>query len=107
MRTIIRISITGEQNGALRNILAGIATNSGFKTGPGGASTGTWQNSNISKTDLAAFQAKFWQAIADHDGPGTLDNAWSTVDTWPHPENHDQKMENELIELGVIPGETN
>ncbi|GFE51249.1 hypothetical protein So717_30020 [Roseobacter cerasinus] len=105
MRAIIRVSITGDSGSTLRNKLAGIADNYDFRTGPGGSSTGTWQNSNISESDFAKFQAKYWDAIASHPGPGTLDNLWCTIDTWPHPENHDDNMEKKLIELGLIPGD--
>lgn len=102
MRGIVRISITGEQNGALRNKLAGICGKYGFRTGPGGTSTGTWQNSNIDKADIAAFQAEYWQTVAEHSGPGELDNFWCTIDTWPHPQGHDEKLEAELEKLGII-----
>jgi len=85
MRAIIRVSISGENNGALRNRLAAIATRHGCTTERGGQATGTWTDDSISTAAFFAvtgeyFTGEYWGAINQHPGPGHIDSIWSMVD---------------------------
>jgi hypothetical protein len=101
MRAVLRVSITGEQNGALRNALVAVAEKHGFKTDPGGANTGTWQTHSITEQQYAAFISEYWNAIANHAGPGRLDHIWTMTDQWSYPANTDKWLEEQIQAVGV------
>ena len=80
MRAILRVSISGEANGVLRNKLAGVAARYRFATEPGGQATGTWTNENITVADYGRFVRDYWSEVSGHPGPGYIDSIWSMVD---------------------------
>ncbi len=83
MRAIIRVSINGENNGALRNALAGILTGSGFALTN---ATATYEHAGISIAELSEVMRRFWVTAADPTGVPAiqegahLDHAWFYVD---------------------------
>jgi hypothetical protein len=79
MRVIIRFSVDGEQDGALRNKLKGKLENSGFRLL---THTATYQNVRIAETDLATALRLFWRTAATHPGPGSIDHFWLYSDKW-------------------------
>lgn len=73
MRVIVRFSVDGESNGALRNKLTGRLQRAGFVRAQ---NTATYENANINEGDLATSLAGFWRAANNHQGPGRLDHFW-------------------------------
>ena len=73
MRTIIRFSVDGEVNSALRNKLSGRLTRAGFVRLP---NTATYEHANIDEGDLATAIAGFLRAANNHAGAGRLDHFW-------------------------------
>lgn len=73
MQAIIRFSIDGDQNSALRNKLAGVLQGAGFGKK---ANTATWVNDAIDTDGLAAATSAFWTTAHTHTGPGKVDHFW-------------------------------
>jgi hypothetical protein len=73
MRVIIRFSVDGEANSALRNKLSGRLTRAGFVRAQ---NTATYENGNIDEGDAATLLASFWRCANNHAGPGRLDHFW-------------------------------
>ncbi len=72
MRVIIRFSVNGETNGAVRNLLAWNLNNVDIeRTG-----TGTWEHPNILPANFAFAMSKFWEIVAN---PVSVPNAQEGV----------------------------
>jgi hypothetical protein len=78
MRTIIRFSINGEGNGALRNSLHGILVNDGLFTLTG---TATYERLDATPNELSVLMEAFWEAIGNHQGQGAVDHFWMYSDS--------------------------
>jgi len=81
MRAIIRFSIDGEQDGALRNNLANILTAAQFALNPN--VTATWEAAGITALDLSRTMRAFWHTAETHQGPGHIDHVWTYCDNPP------------------------
>lgn len=78
MQAIVRFSITGEPNAALRNRLLGILYEQGFEKK---GNTATYETPNdITAGQLRDAMRNFWQAISAHPGPGAIDHFWMYTD---------------------------
>lgn len=77
MRAIIRFSVDGEANSALRNKLANWLTGKGFVRA---GNTATYEHPHIAKADLAKVLGDFWRKANVHQGPGRLDHFWMYSD---------------------------
>jgi hypothetical protein len=77
MRAIIRFSIDGEANSALRNKLSAVMNTSGFQILP---NTATYENANITPSEHAVILNAFWDAAANHQGSGKVDHFWMYTD---------------------------
>ena len=81
MRSIIRFSVDGENDGKLRNRLAKILTDTGYVLNP--HVTATYEAGNISAADLSASMESFW-AEASRPPPGvSVDHVWIYADNPP------------------------
>jgi hypothetical protein len=81
MRSIIRFSVDGEQNGLLRNRLADVLKQSGYVLNP--HVTATWEHANIAPADLAAVMRGFWQEASNPPNAATVDHVWMYSDNPP------------------------
>lgn len=77
MRAIIRFSVDGEANSALRNKLANWLIGKGFVRA---GNTATYEHQHIAKADLAKVLGDFWRKANSHQGPGRLDHFWMYSD---------------------------
>jgi hypothetical protein len=77
LRVIVRFSVSGETNGALRNKLSNVLTTAGLTQGQ---NTATYEGSGIKPTTLGVATAEFWNAVAYHQGPGIIDHFWMYAD---------------------------
>jgi hypothetical protein len=77
MRAIVRFSVDGEANSALRNNLSGVLTRAGFSRN---ANTATYEASHLSKGDIGKALGEFWRRANGHKGPGRLDHFWMYSD---------------------------
>jgi hypothetical protein len=77
MRTIIRFSINGEADGALRGRLNTVLVNDGLFTLTG---TATYERVDITPNELSILLEAFWERVANHQGPGALDHFWMYSD---------------------------
>jgi len=77
MRAIIRFSVDGEKNSALRNQLVGQLEAAGFTRF---GNTATWENNHISAQGLGNAVRDFWTNAATHNGPGRIDHYWMYCD---------------------------
>jgi hypothetical protein len=77
MRTIIRFSVDGERNSALRNKLTLRLENAGFVRQP---NTATYEHHTIDESDLGRLLQDFWQCAYLHRtsgrGRGRVDHFW-------------------------------
>jgi hypothetical protein len=62
VRSIVRFSVDGEQDGQLRNRLVKILTDAGFVLNP--RVTATYEHANIAPAALAAAMQNFWAQAA-------------------------------------------
>lgn len=83
MRVIIRFSINGEDNGALRNALASCLEQAAFQR----TTTATWENEDIGPKPLGELMCIFWSIVGDpqaqpsvQDTAG-IDHVWVYTDT--------------------------
>jgi hypothetical protein len=82
MRVIIRFSIDGERNGAVRNALAWQLSNVGMQN----TGTGTWEHQAILPANLALAMSGFWKVAGDVASvygadPGvSIDHIWIYTD---------------------------
>ena len=81
MRAIVRFSVDGERNGALRNQLAATLERYGFALNPN--VTATWEHDNIGEADLSAAMTDFWQRAHNPPGNARLDHFWMYSDNPP------------------------
>lgn len=77
MRAIIRFSVDNEKNGALRNKLTGVLTGAQFVRF---GNTATYENTNISETELGNAVSTFWTTAAGHTAGGRIDHFWMYCD---------------------------
>jgi hypothetical protein len=77
MQAIIRFSIDGEKNSALRNKLAGVLEGAGFSRG---GNTATYRHAHIEPAGIQAALNGFWGAAAAHKGNGKVDHFWMYAD---------------------------
>ena len=75
MRAIIRFSVDGEKNGALRNKLRKVLTDAVFLEKH---NTATYERSGkrLTESVIANSLASFWKEAKGHKGPGKLDHFW-------------------------------
>lgn len=73
MKVTIRMSISNEQNSALRNKLAGILTGQGFVLQN---NTASYENSSIQPQALSVMLQNYWSTAEAHSGPGVVDHFW-------------------------------
>lgn len=79
MRVIVRFSIDGEGNSALRNKLASILESAGVVRSK---KTGTYEG-ELSEATLGSAVASFWETVAEHQNqvPGVgIDHFWMYAD---------------------------
>lgn len=77
MQAIIRFSLDGEKNGALRNKLAGVLQGAGFTRN---GNTATYRHAHIEPAGIQAALNSFWNAAATHKGNGKVDHFWMYTD---------------------------
>lgn len=77
MRVIIRFSVDNENNGALRNKLAGVLTRSGMTRD---ANTATYEAIHLTSLDVGKMLSEFWKRANNHQGPGSIDHFWMYSD---------------------------
>ena len=77
MQVIVRFSIDGEKNSALRNKLAKVLEGAGFNRS---ANTATYRHTHIEPAGLQAALNDFWHAAATHKGNGKVDHFWMYTD---------------------------
>ena len=84
MRAIVRFSINGEGNNALRNKLEGVLGGSGFDRLQ---NTATYQTDDIDEETLGhaltAFRATIHTHADQNLGPGRIDHFWMYTDRAP------------------------
>ena len=81
MRSIIRFSVDGETNSALRNKLAKVLTEAGYSLDP--HVTATYEAGNISPVDLAKTVQLFWTTAGDPPDGVAIDHVWMYADNPP------------------------
>lgn len=77
MQAIIRFSIDGEKNGALRNKLKGRLEQAGFVHA---GNTATYRHNNIDPAGLSTALSDFWATASGHKGNGKVDHFWMYTD---------------------------
>lgn len=77
MQAIIRFSIDGEKNGALRNKLKAGLEQAGFVHA---GNTATYRHNNIDPNQLSTALGAFWGAASGHKGNGKVDHFWMYAD---------------------------
>ena len=81
MRSIIRFSVSNEENSAFRNQLAKILTDAGYRLNP--RRTATFENRNITEKELVDVMCQFWTATITPPNEAEIDHVWTYSD---HPE---------------------
>jgi len=81
MRSIIRFSVDGEQDGKLRNRLAKVLTDSGYVLNT--HVTATYEHGSITPANLAAVMRDFWQQASNPPNQATVDHVWMYSDNLP------------------------
>lgn len=86
MRAIIRFSVDGEQNSALRNKLAAALENGGFVLNP--RVTATYENDDIEEHALGSVMLDFWHEANNPPNNARLDHVWMYADNPPNLPGH-------------------
>ena len=81
MRSIIRFSVDGEKNSALRNQLAKILTDAGYVLNP--HVTATWEAAAISPEAVARTMEAFWNKASQPPPGVSIDHVWMYADNPP------------------------
>lgn len=81
MRSIIRFSVDGESNSALRNKLAKVLTDAGYVLNK--HVTATYETANISEADLALTMSEFWATAISAPSGVKVDHVWMYADNPP------------------------
>jgi len=77
MRVIIRFSVDGEKNSALRNKINTVLNNAGFRLRK---HTATYEHKNLQTIDLGRLLRAVWNKAYHHQGPGQIDHFWMYSD---------------------------